>query len=449
MADITGSADKGWMACGLDPFDADESRLYIAYNLGVVRSTTAGDSWNGPVSLPEFGLGLLPRIGPNGELYIAYWDVDDGIKMLRSFDGGQTLQGPIEIAQRMDVWGIDGTRFPGEFRVASLTYLAVDPNNGTLYCVYFDTTNVSGGNRNVDLYFCKSTDQGDNWTVPVVINGDNDPPGDQFFPWLEVDDRGRIHLMFYDTRGTPGNDDVSPAIIEAYYSYSDDSGDSWTELVMTNQPFSSADDGFGDFFIGDYLGMGIGGCYVYPCYLSTHEGVGNVYVRQVTDQLPYVATDFQKIVGRLVSGDATDIAASDDQRLVFRSFKPPPGLNRDPRVVPRNSVRLEFFTAAPHANPCELRFQLEAQVEVENLTQRIQLFDYQANQFVEIDARPATIDDSVTEVILRENPERFFMPKTSLIKAAVTWKNESGPAPNRWHIGVDQVQWIDLSTNRQ
>jgi Flp pilus assembly protein TadD len=449
MAHITGNADKGWMACGVDPFNPNASRLYIAYNLGVVRSTNAGDSWSGPVSLPEFGLGLLPRVGPNGELYIVYWDLDDGVKLLRSFNGGQSLEGPFNIAQRMDVWGIDGTRFSGHFRVAPLSYLAVDPNNGTLYCVYFDTTSVSGPNRNVDLYFCKSTNQGLNWTVPVVINGDNEPPGDQFFPWLEVDERSRIHLMFYDTRRTPGIDDVTPALIEAYYSYSDDGGDSWNEQVMTNQQFSSANDGFGDFFIGDYLGMGIGGCYAYPCYLSTHEGVSNVYVRQVTDQLPYVATEFQSRVGQFVSGDQADLAASDDQRLIYRSFKPAAGINRDPRVVPRNSVRLEFSTIAPHANPCELRLQIEARVEVENLTQRIQLFDYQANQFVEVDSRPATTSDSVTEVILRDSPERFFEPDTRRVKAAATWKNESGPAPSRWEVGVDLVKWIDLSTNRQ
>ena len=169
----------------------------------------------------------------------------------------------------------------------------------------------------------------------------------------------------------------------------------------------------------------------------------------MTDQLPYVATDVQRRVGLFVSGDQTDIAASDDQRLIYRSFKPPPGLNRDPRAVPRNSVRLEFSTLAPHADPCELRFQVESQVEVENITQRIQLFDYPANQFVEVDARPATTSDSVAEILLRDSPERFFEPSTGLIKAAVTWKNESGPAPSRWEIRVDHVQWIDLSTNRQ
>ena len=119
---------------------------------------------------------------------MAYWDYSNGVLLSRSFDGGQTFQNEIIIAIRMDVWGTqDGSRFPGLFRVPPFNYLAVDQNNGTLYCVYFDTTNIVGGNFNVDLYFTKSTNQGLNWTTPVVINGDANPPGDQFRPR----DRGR------------------------------------------------------------------------------------------------------------------------------------------------------------------------------------------------------------------------------------------------------------------
>ena len=92
-----------------------------------------GDTWSGPVSLGP-GLGFLPRVGPNGELYIAYWDytgMGNHIELIRSFDGGDTLSSPLLIATRMDVWGIDGTRFPGDFRVPPLAHLAVDPNDGT------------------------------------------------------------------------------------------------------------------------------------------------------------------------------------------------------------------------------------------------------------------------------------------------------------------------------
>jgi hypothetical protein len=176
MARVSGGADKGWMAAGPLPGDPDSTRVYIAYNEGLLWSDDLGDTWSGPRPL-QTGLGFLPRIGPNGELYIAYWDwlSGDGVMLLRSFDGGQTFDPPIRMATRLDVWGIDGTRFPGTFRVPPLTYLAVDPIDGTLYCVYFDTTNIVFGSRNVDLYFCRSTDQGSTWTTPTIINDDSDP----------------------------------------------------------------------------------------------------------------------------------------------------------------------------------------------------------------------------------------------------------------------------------
>ncbi|MEM9410386.1 MAG: dockerin type I domain-containing protein [Planctomycetota bacterium] len=283
MAEVSSGADKCWMAAGPNPSNAEETRLYVGYNEGLLVSTNEGDSFIGPTPFSEFGLGWLPRVGPNGELYISYWDVFDGIKLVRSFDGGATLEPPVRVATRMDVWGIDGTRFPGSFRVAPLATMAVDPNDGTIYVSYFDTTNIVSGNSNVDVYLTKSTDQGSTWTTPIVVNTDAAVPGDQFFSWLEVDTTGRVHLLFYDTRSVSQNDGQFGATIEAYYAFSDDQGDSWTELVLTPEPFNSADDGFGDGFIGDYLGMAVTGSTAIPCYLSTQDGVSNIYIHKITN----------------------------------------------------------------------------------------------------------------------------------------------------------------------
>ncbi|MEE9130321.1 MAG: sialidase family protein, partial [Phycisphaerales bacterium] len=70
MADGAG-VDKAWMAAGSMPGNPDSTRLYIAYNLGIIRSDDMGDTWTNPQGLGS-GIGFLPRVGPNGEVYVAY-----------------------------------------------------------------------------------------------------------------------------------------------------------------------------------------------------------------------------------------------------------------------------------------------------------------------------------------------------------------------------------------
>ena len=282
MARATGSADKCWMAAGRTPADPNATRLYISYNQGVIRSDDLGQTWSAPVSLGT-GLGFLPRIGPNGELYVVYWDTSNGMLLKRSLDGGSTFQ-QFRIATRMDTWSVnDSSRFPGQFRVPVMVYLAVDPRNGTLYSCFFDTTNVQSNGRNVDLYFQKSTDQGATWTTPRVINTDPTPPGDQFFPWLEVDARGRIHLCFWTSENTVQNDGVVHGMMDVYYMTSGDQGATWTEYRLTPASFDSFNDGLprSNQFLGDYNGLAIGGTRIYPCYLSTQNGDSDIFTNVI------------------------------------------------------------------------------------------------------------------------------------------------------------------------
>ena len=276
----TGNTDKVWMAAGAQPGNADATRVMMAYNLGAIWSDDMGETWTNPVSMGS-GIGFLPRLGPDGEMYVGYWDFGAGVKLKRSLNGGQSFT-THTIATRMDIWGTqDGSRFPGQFRVPPLMGLAVDPTSGDLYAVYFDTTNIVGGNSNVDVYFTKSNDQGSTWTTPVVINTDPNPPGDQFFSWIEVDHAGRLHIVFLDSRHTQQNDNVFNGFFDAYYAYSLDQGDTWTEARLTPQSWNSADEGNGGFFIGDYLGMAVGGDRIYPIYLDTSAGSSDVYTNVI------------------------------------------------------------------------------------------------------------------------------------------------------------------------
>ena len=286
-----GFADKCWMAAGSLPGNPDGDSLYIAYNEGLQRSFDRGDTWDLMTAGWDSGIGFLPRVGPDGTLYVSYEDggfVTSSHRLIRSFNAGGTLEPSVVIAERMDPWGTqDGSRFPGDFRVPGWGTLAVDPIDSQLFFIYPDTTEVVGGNSNVDLYFTTSIDGGDNWTNPVVINDDADPPGDQFFPWLEADENGRLHLVFHDSRNVVQDDNSggnNSGFFDAYYAYSDDDGLSWTEFRLTPSSFDSFDDGLDRFnqFLGDYNGLAIADGNAYPTYLSNQNGDSDTFVHTIT-----------------------------------------------------------------------------------------------------------------------------------------------------------------------
>lgn len=275
--------DKALMRAGPRPGALDQTNLYIVYNIGLLRSFDLGETWSRPILLPT-GVARMAVVGPNGELYIVWWDLGTGVKLSRSFDGGTTFDAPRTIATRMDVWaGQSGDRFPGRFRVPPFNYLGIHPRSGDLYCVYFDTTNIADNGRNVDLYFLRSTDRGETWSTPRIINGDPDPPGDQFFPWIETDRDGNLHLVFLDSRRIVQNDDEEDGFFDAYYAFSEDFGATWTEHRLTPEPFNSRDDGLDrpEQFIGDYLGLAVSGDQVRPAYVSTQNGDADVFTHVI------------------------------------------------------------------------------------------------------------------------------------------------------------------------
>lgn len=290
-------ADKPFMVAGPRPGLPDTTRLYVVSNLGLSVSDDLGDTWATPDPLP-LGVGYLPRLAPDGRLFIVYWDGTDEYRLLRSDDGGSTFENR-PIAERMDVWGpLDSTRFVGQFRAPPLPYFAIDPNDGTLYFMYFDTTSFAGASYDVDLYFTRSRDGGDTWTTPVIPAGLR-TDGDQFFPWIEVDDLGRIHLAYLDSGEVEQFDGVPGGLLDAFYAVSLDRGESWRSRRLTDTSWSSADDGLGfPFeFIGDYIGLTVrataqGGHEVFPVYpVGDPAGDTDIYTRRV-DYAP--TADFRR-----------------------------------------------------------------------------------------------------------------------------------------------------------
>jgi len=282
-------SDKCFLAAGPHPEDPRETRLYMVDFGGLQISDDLGDTWSDPLMLEGVALGPLPRIGPDGELYITAARVGEELVLYRSSDGGVTLEDPEVITLRMDTWDLqDGSRFPGRFRVLPLPYCAVDSRDATLYCVYLDTVSTvegpAGTDFDVDLFFTRSTDRGETWETPRRIPTGGDGRGDSFFPWLEVDSTGRLHMLFYDTRRDPRTDAATSAAVDVFYAWSDDRGESWTEIRLTEQPFETGDifwtvlEGQ---FLGDYLGLAVAGQRAHLLYPLAEDGDLDVYFQTV------------------------------------------------------------------------------------------------------------------------------------------------------------------------
>lgn len=275
----------------------------------VFWSDSNGDAgtWNGPVTVPADGNGELvvdgssPRVGPGGELYVVSADAGGGglgfgVWLHRALtvdaNGAPIFEPGLRVATRLDSWGYgpgEGPQIPADFRVPNRAYLAVSPNpapNGTLYCVYMDTSRAlcvdPGGECtafDVDVYFTKSTDRGSTWSTPKVINSTDNVPYDQFFPWIDVDSADRLHVVYYDTRPIAHQDlGVATATLRTVYAFSTNGGVSWSERVLTTMPSPNVNwptqstnaNGLYDLgFIGDYNGMAVTSTRVYPVYMAT------------------------------------------------------------------------------------------------------------------------------------------------------------------------------------
>jgi hypothetical protein len=100
--------------------------------------------------------------------------------------------------------------------------LAVDPVTGTLY---------AGWSNAHQVFISKSTDQGQTWTSPLVLN--SSPANTAVFPWISA--HGNIvDYVYYGTNASSKDDPT--AIWNVYMAQSTDAGSNFTQNTVTAHP---------------------------------------------------------------------------------------------------------------------------------------------------------------------------------------------------------------------
>jgi hypothetical protein len=147
----------------------------------------------------------IPRVGPSGEIYVTWASAPVANKVFfdRSLDGGTTwLANDVSIASGI---AVPPATLNGNFRNNLSPEMAVDltmgPRRGRIYIIFQDRRF-----GDPDILMVASSDQGATWSAPVRVNDDSQLNGaDQFFPWIAVDDQGRVQVTFLDRRADRDN----------------------------------------------------------------------------------------------------------------------------------------------------------------------------------------------------------------------------------------------------
>jgi hypothetical protein len=339
--------DKQWVAVNHIPGNRFQDHVYAAWavfngNGGGIKvrmavSRDRGQTFDKPVTITppsEVSAGttfVYPEIDAAGDVYVSVVSFPPNgssstIYVARSTDDAQTFGPfvPVATVNMVPNGVLPNTRF----RDGITESFAASPTHpGHLYLTYEDWDTTLG---QMDLKFTQSTDGGQHWTTPVVVNDNVDPPGkptDQFQPSVAAGPNGAVAVAFYDRRQTCPNDpSVLPAdigrtnfCIDTSLQAYKDSGNgavpvggnarisqfSWDPEQpgqhlggLSQYPCAGARDPCptGSGFIGDYFGLAISTHNIYALMVSTHypstvtadEGGPIYYQQQVLATVPRI-----------------------------------------------------------------------------------------------------------------------------------------------------------------
>jgi hypothetical protein len=337
--------DKQWVAVNHIPGNRFQDHVYAAWavfngNGGGIKVRMAVSRDRGqtfakavtitpPSQVSAGATYVYPEIDAAGNVYVSVVSFPPNgrsstIYVARSTDDAQSF-GPFVPITTVNI--PPGEVYPNtRFRSGIVENFAASPTYaGHLYLTYEDWDPILG---QADVKFTQSTDGGQHWSTPVVVNDNMDLPGaptDQFQPSVAAGPNGAVAVAFYDRRlPCPNDPSVLPAdvgrtnfcIDTSLQAYKDSGAGAvrvggnvrvsqftWDPEQpgqhlggLSQYPCAGARDPCprGAGFIGDYFGLAISAQNIYALMVSTHypsdvtadEGGPIYYQQQVLATVP-------------------------------------------------------------------------------------------------------------------------------------------------------------------
>jgi hypothetical protein len=338
--------DKQWIAVNHIPGNRFQDHVYAAWavfngagggiKVRMAVSRDRGTTFGKPVTITppsQVGPGatyVYPEIDAAGNVYVSIVSfpangASSTIYVARSTDDAHTFGAFVAVATVNG--GPPGGVFPNtRFRDGIVESFAASPTYANhLYLTYEDWDPILGQE---DVKFTQSTDGGQHWSTPVVVNDNIDAlgvPTDQFQPSVAAGPGGAVAVAFYDRRGVCPSDpsvllaDVGRTnfcIDTSLQAYKDSgagavpvggnvriSQNTWDPEQpgqhlggLPQYPCAGARNPCpaGRGFIGDYFGLAVSQHNIYALMVSTHypsdvtadEGGPIYYQQQVLATVP-------------------------------------------------------------------------------------------------------------------------------------------------------------------
>jgi hypothetical protein len=276
------STDKEWTWIDNVPTSPFYHRIYIAWmDFGsgsgwrLNYSSDRGVTFSTPSAFFGANQFPMPVTLPNGDVIVSYRVASTVIGYRRSTDGGATFGAVQTISSHTSPRCPPDNSGCGIWRLSPIPVNSVNRNDGTMIVVWADGR--ASPTNTATIYYTRSTDNGATWSTAATLA----PPGVantyQVEPWVEADEQGIFHAIWYDDRENPNT-----SLFHIYYSQSTDNGATWSTATRISTATSDLRIGIPSSYggaAGDYINVTASHGNVYAVWTDTRSGTGeDVYV---------------------------------------------------------------------------------------------------------------------------------------------------------------------------
>lgn len=142
---------------------------------------------------------------------------------------------------------------------------------------------------------------------------------------------------------------------------------------------------------------------------------------------------YRVLRGVQVQGSLAALAASDDSYVQIRRNLAAEEVGYD--------VWLEVEGRSVTSTPNSLAFVLEAHAQASGFRQVLELYDFSARQWVQVDVRFAGTADQTITVQAPGSQARFVDGTTRAVRARIGWTNIAADVTQAWSVWIDRTAW--------